>query len=101
MSKDSYYHTEQHYKDEYEQAIARKGKLYAEGYVEGLKDGKSLLNSKLLEYKLTEANALLREMRKTYIFNVDANGAPKAELGDIIKLIDRVNEHLNNEPERV
>jgi hypothetical protein len=45
---------------------------------------------------LTEANALLREMRKTYIFNVDANGAPKAELGDIIKLIDRVNKHLEN-----
>jgi len=31
-------YTEQDYKDEYEQAVKRKGKLYAEGYVEGLRD---------------------------------------------------------------
>ena len=49
MSNDLYYHTEQYYKDEYEQAVKRKGKLYAEGYVEGLKDGKSLLESKWIK----------------------------------------------------
>lgn len=31
-------YTEQDFKDEYEQAVKRKGLLYAEGYVEGLKD---------------------------------------------------------------
>ena len=45
---------------------------------------------------LAEANALLREMRRMYIFDVDANGVPKAELRDIINLTDRVNKHLNN-----
>lgn len=34
-------YTEQDLKDEYEQAIKRKGELYAEGYVEGLKDGQN------------------------------------------------------------
>lgn len=34
-------YTEQDLKDEYEQAIKRKGKLYAEGYIEGLKDAQT------------------------------------------------------------
>ena len=34
-------YTEQDLKDEYEQAVKRKGKLYAEGYVEGLKDAQN------------------------------------------------------------
>ena len=34
-------YTEQDLKDEYEQAVKRKGKLYAEGYVEGLKDAQT------------------------------------------------------------
>jgi hypothetical protein len=34
-------YTEQNLKDEYEQAVKRKGKLYAEGYVEGLKDAQN------------------------------------------------------------
>ena len=34
-------YTKQDLKDEYEQAIKRKGKLYAEGYVEGLKDAQN------------------------------------------------------------
>ena len=34
-------YTEQDLKDEYEQAVKRKGKLYAEGYVEGLRDAQT------------------------------------------------------------
>ena len=34
-------YTEQDLKDEYEQAVKRKGELYAEGYVEGLKDAQN------------------------------------------------------------
>ena len=34
-------YTEQDLKEEYEQAVKRKGKLYAEGYVEGLKDAQN------------------------------------------------------------
>ena len=34
-------YTEQDLIDEYEQAVKRKGKLYAEGYVEGLKDAQN------------------------------------------------------------
>lgn len=34
-------YTEQDLKDEYEQAVKRRGKLYADGYVEGLKDAKN------------------------------------------------------------
>jgi len=33
---------EQDLKDEYVQAVRRKGKLYAEGYLEGLIDGNNL-----------------------------------------------------------
>tara|TARA_R110000823_G_scaffold255501_1_gene377551 strand:+ start:1971 stop:2378 length:408 start_codon:yes stop_codon:yes gene_type:complete len=33
--------TEQDLKDEYEQAVKRRGKLYADGYVEGLKDAQN------------------------------------------------------------
>jgi len=34
-------YTEQDLKDEYEQAVKRNGKLYAEGYIEGLKDAQN------------------------------------------------------------
>ncbi len=34
-------YTEQDLKDEYEQAVKRRGKLYADGYVEGLKDAQN------------------------------------------------------------
>lgn len=34
-------YTEQDLKDEHEQAVKRKGKQYADGYVEGLTDGSS------------------------------------------------------------
>jgi hypothetical protein len=34
-------YTEQDLKDEHEQAVKRKGELYAEGYIEGLKDSQS------------------------------------------------------------
>lgn len=41
-------YTEQDLKDEYEQAVKRKGKLYAEGYVEGLKDSDSNASKHIL-----------------------------------------------------
>jgi hypothetical protein len=34
-------YTEQDLKDEYEQAVKRKGELYAEGYIEGIKDAQN------------------------------------------------------------
>jgi hypothetical protein len=34
-------YTEQDLKDEHEQAVKRKGELYAEGYIEGLKDSQN------------------------------------------------------------
>jgi len=77
-------------------------KLLKEHIEDMMANGKALLrelekaNEVTEQSKLTQANALLREVRQTYMFNVDANGAPKAELGDIIKLIDRVNDHLKD-----
>ena len=52
----------------------------------------TLLKSKLKEAE--DAKLLLRELRQTYLVNVDDEGQPKASINEIMTLWDKVNREL-------
>jgi hypothetical protein len=64
-------YTEQDLKDEYEQAVKRKGKLYAEGYVEGLKDAQTqALTIQIVVGQSEQLVSLLKKLKEENMCSV-------------------------------
>lgn len=89
-------YTEQDLKDEHEQAIKRKGELYADGYVEGLKDAQQALTLPAVSTRSFNELEMLAEDLECVKMWLDDKKAPKTNSdGNKYSVVGRIQCLLN------